>query len=270
MITSIINFKGGVAKTTTTINLAAALKKLGSKVLVIDTDPQGNVGTLLNGGEELLDAKSKTISYLYQNMSINPKTAIIKGEYFDYIPNNLYAYQRTQGMSDYRMLAQILSKIKADYDHIIIDTPPYLSFDAMNAIYASDIMMLVTDFSKTSLTGLGIIVSVLESWHDTSVASMFREKPKSILFTMYQKTTTIARQLLNKVENQSEMGVILGEMIPRSIKVVEDGYAGVPTVIKSPRTKVGIEYMSLANTWHYASKFKLLKGSKHNLNLNIK
>ena len=178
LVTAIINFKGGVAKTTTTMNLGAGLKKLKERVLVIDTDPQGNVAVNLLGSEEsTLDPQTLTISALYENPRIDPNRAIIKGEYFDYIPNNLYAYKRTNGISDYRLLKQIIDKVKHNYDQIIIDTPPYLGLDAINAIYAADTLMLVTDFSKASCTGVQILVSVLDKWHDKQISSVFRNKP---------------------------------------------------------------------------------------------
>ena len=270
LTTAIINFKGGVAKTTTTMNLSASIVKLGQRALVIDTDPQGNVAINLLGSEEsVLDPITVTISSLYQNKNIDPNDAIIKGEYFDYIPNNLYAYQRTQGISDYRILKQIIDKVKHNYDHIIIDTPPYLGLDAINAIYAADILMLVTDFSKASMTGVQILVSVLDKWHDKTIADTFKKKPKTILFTMHQKTTNLHKALLESVEDSDElgMGIMLKERIPRLLKVVEDGYSGIPTVISSPRNKVATEYKSLAETWIEGKKTGKISGSKYYVNV---
>ena len=152
LITAIINFKGGVAKTTTSINLAAGLVKKSERVLVIDTDPQGNVLINLLGNEEaVLDSKKFTLSNLYKDSSIDPNKAIVKGKYFDYIPNNLFAYQLTAGMSDYTKLREIIKKVENKYNHIIIDTPPYLGFEAINAIYTADNLMIVTDFWLCSL-----------------------------------------------------------------------------------------------------------------------
>lgn len=268
LITAIINFKGGVAKTTTTINLASGLKKLKDRVLVIDTDPQGNVAVNLQGTEDvILDPKTLTISALYQDSRIDPHRAIIKGEYFDYIPNNLYAYQRTNGISDYRLLKQIIDKVKHNYDHIIIDTPPYLGIDAINAIYSADVLMLVTDFSKASLTGVQILVSVLDAWHDKSVSRVFREKPKTILFTMYQARTKIAQALLDRVDESSDMGIILKEKIPRAVQVVEDSYSGIPTIIGKSRTKVAQEYKSLVDTWYYANSHRVIQGNRFRLKI---
>ncbi len=96
-------------------------------------------------------------------------------------------------MTDYRLLKQVIDKVKHNYDHIIIDTPPYLALDATNAIYAADVLMLVTDFSKASLTGVKILVSVLDKWHDKQISFVFKEKPKTILFTMHQKNTVLHR-----------------------------------------------------------------------------
>ena len=266
LIIAIINFKGGVAKTTTTINVAASIVKHGERALVIDSDPQGNIAVNLLGSEEsVLDPNTLTISSLYQDSRIDPNKAIIKGKYFDYIPNNLYAYQRTQGISDYRLLKQIIDKVKHNYDHIIIDTPPYLGLDAINAIYAADILMLVTDFSRASMTGVQILVSVLDKWHDKTIAETFKKKPKTILFTMHQKTTNLHKALLESVENSDElgMGIMLKERIPRLLKVVEDGYSGVPTVISSPRNKVATEYKSLAETLIVGRKTGKVIGSRY-------
>lgn len=268
LITAIINFKGGVAKTTTTINLATALNKLKERVLVIDTDPQGNIGINLQGSEDLvLDPNATTISSLYQNNKIDPRKAIIRTPYFDYIPNNLYAYQRTNGLSDYRLLKQIIDKIKHNYDHIVIDTPPYLGLDAINAVYASDNLMLVTDFSKASMTGVQILVSVLDKWHDREISKIFKNKPKSILFTMYQRTTNLHKELVESVEDSKQvgMGIMLKERIPRLLRVLEDGYSGVPTVISSPRNGVALQYKSLADTWLVARETGLIKGSRYEL-----
>jgi chromosome partitioning protein len=266
LVTAVINFKGGVAKTTTSINLGAGLRKIGERVLVIDTDPQGNIAINLQGSEEsVLDPQTLTISSLYKNPKIDPNKAIIKGKYFDYIPNNLYAYQNTNGISDYRLLKQIIDKVKYNYDQIIIDTPPYLGLDSINAIYASDTLMLVTDFSRASLTGVQILVSVLDKWHDRQISSVFRDKPKSILFTMFQKSTRLHNELINSVEKSEEMGmgIMLKERIPRLIKVAEDGYSGIPTVIANPRTKVALEYKSLADTWYYGRINKCIQGSNY-------
>ena len=270
LVTAIINFKGGVAKTTTTINLGAGLTKLKERVLVIDTDPQGNVGINLQGSEEaVLTPNTITISSLYQNNQIDPRRAIIKTPYFDYIPNNLFAYQRTNGLSDYRLLKQIIDKIKHNYDHIIIDTPPYLGLDAINAVYASDNLMLVTDFSKASMTGVQILVSVLDKWHDKEISKVFKAKPKSILFTMLQKNTKLHKELIESVEDSKElgMGIMLKERIPRLLSVAEDGYAGVPTVISKPRNGVALEYKSLAETWQYARNYGKIMGIRYNMNV---
>lgn len=266
MVTGIINFKGGVAKTTTTINLAAAIQKLGQKVLVIDTDAQGNVTNSI-GLEYEDDANVLTTASLMQNIKIDPLRAVQKGEFFDFIPNNVFAYARTNGLNNSRILDHIISQLRPYYHHIIIDTPPYLGLDTANAIYASDILLIVTDFSKGSMTGIKVLMSVLDSWHDKDVSKSFKNKAKAVLFTKYQSRTTINKQLLASVEKSSDMGMILKEKIPYSIKVVEESYAGIPTSVGHPRTIVGKEYISLAKTWIIARDSKVLVGAKHNLKL---
>jgi chromosome partitioning protein len=265
LITAIVNFKGGVAKTTTTINLGAGLRKMGERVLVIDTDPQGNVGINLQGSEDAVLDKGLTISHLYRDSRIDPRKAIIQTPYFDYIPNNLYSYELTNGINDYRLLRQIIERLKPYYDHIIIDTPPYLGLEAINAIYASDNLLLVTDFSKASLTGVQILVKVLDRWHDKEISKVFKEKAKSILFTMFQKSTHLHNELINATEDSKDLGhgIMLKQRITRTVKVAEDGYSGIPTIIASPRTKVALEYKSLAETWRTARLTNTIYGSRY-------
>ena len=266
MVTGIINFKGGVGKTTTTINLAAAIQKLGQKVLVIDTDAQGNVTNSI-GLEYEDDGNVLTTASLMQNIKIDPKTAIQKGKYFDFIPNNIFAYARTNGISNSKILDYIVKQLRPLYHHIIIDTPPYLGLDTANSIYASDVLLIVTDFSKGSMTGIKVLMSVLDSWHDKDVSMSFKKKAKAVLFTKYQKRTNISNQLLANVEKSSDMGMILQQRIPQSITVVEDSYAGIPTAIHKPRSVVGLEYISLAKTWVTARESKVLAGAKYNIKL---
>jgi len=266
MVTGIINFKGGVAKTTTTTNLAAAIQKLGEKVLVIDTDAQGNVANSL-GFEYEDDGKILTTASLMQNIKLDPLKAIQNGKFFDFIPNNVFAYARTNGLLNSKLLDHIISQLRPYYHHIIIDTPPYLGLDTANSIYASDVLLIVTDFSKGSMTGIKVLMSVLDSWHDKDVSNSFKNKAKAVLFTKYQKTTNISKQLLASVEKSSDMGLILEEKIPYSISVVEESYAGIPTSVGRPRTNVGKEYIKLAKTWINARELKVLVGAKHEINL---
>jgi chromosome partitioning protein len=266
MVTGIINFKGGVGKTTTTINLAAAIQKLGQKVLVIDTDAQGNVTNSI-GLEYEDDAKILTTASLMQNIKLDPLKAIQKGQFFDFIPNNVFAYSRTNGLDNSRILDYIVNQLRPYYHHIIIDTPPYLGLDTANSIYASDILMIVTDFSKGSMTGIKVLMSVLDSWKDKDVAKSFKNKPKVVLFTKYQKRTNISNQLLASVNKSSDMGMILQQKIPHSIKIVEDSYAGIPTAVNSPRSVVGKEYIDLAKAWISARETKVLQGAGYTIKL---
>ena len=115
------------------------------------------------------------------------------------------------------------------------------------------------------MTGVQILVSVLDRWHDREIAQVFKDKPKSILFTMFQKNTNLHKELINSVEDSKElgMGIMLKERIPRQLKVVEDGYMGIPTIIANPRTKVALEYKSLAETFKQARNTRKLEGSRY-------
>lgn len=240
LVTSIINFKGGVGKTTTAINLASCLTAQGKKVLVIDMDAQGNVGMGL--GIEVYQEGLVTIGDVLSTASVHIGNSIIKTPYFDLIPNNLYTYLKTNRRGSFDILSDALEGIKKKYDFILIDTPPSIEFYTCNAIMASDMMLIVTEYSKFSIQGVKILMSVFDGMQG-KVASKLQHSPRAILFTMYQNTATF-RALTNAIEKQTQLGLFLDIKIPRSIEVNKASYEGVP--VASKKNKVAQAYKELA------------------------
>lgn len=269
LITAVINNKGGVGKTTTAINLAAGLTLLKQKVLVLDLDPQGNVATSIGLEPYDKDKMPYTMGDIFANPTMKLNSAIVKTKYFDLIGNNMLTYTKTQKSSTPKKLKDILDKANLNYDHIIIDTPPSIEFYTSNAIVASDILLIVSEFSKFSMVGVKVLLSVLEEWPDKDVAASMKNKPKPVLFTLYDKRTTLTKTLESQIEKQSPTGLILETKIPRTVKVQENIFEGVPTVGRA-NNPASAAYKELAETWYFAGKTKVLAGKNYRINLPIK
>jgi chromosome partitioning protein len=262
LITCIANNKGGVGKTTTAINLAAGLKLLGNKVLVIDLDPQGNVayGVGIEPYEDVYtmgDVFAGTCTLV---------DAILQTKYFDLIANNLYSYKKVSP----RILSNKLDNIfranpnvLSHYDFILLDTPPSIEMMTLNAAYAADIFLLVTEYSKFSMVGLKILMEVLNDIGGNDLQSKLRTMPRPILFTMFDSRVRLSKMVEQNIE-KSDTGLILAEKIARTVKIQESHYEGVPAVLRA-NNPAGKGYMELARKWHDARAKGILEGKTQNI-----
>ena len=263
LVLSVINFKGGVGKTTTATNLASCLTAQGKKVLVIDMDAQGNVG--MSVGINVYQEGLLTIGDVLATTSVKIEQCIIKNPYFDVIPNNLYTYLKTNKRASYDILTDALEGIKKKYDFIIIDTPPSIEFYTCNAILASDMMLIVTDYSKFSVEGVKILMSVFDGMQG-KVASKLKHSPRAILFTMYKNTSTF-KALTTAIEKQTHLGLFLDVKIPSSADVGRSPYQGVPvSQLKKKTNTVRDAYQELAvDMIDFVAK-KQIYNSKYHVN----
>lgn len=260
LVLSVINFKGGVGKTTTATNLATCLTAQGKRVLVVDMDAQGNVG--MSVGINVYQEGLLTLGDVLAVSSVSIEKCIIKNQYFDLIPNNLYTYLKTNKRASYDILSDALEGIKQKYDFILIDTPPSIEFYTCNAIMASDLMLIVTEYSKFSIEGVKILMSVFDGMQG-KVASKLQHSPRAILFTMYQNTSTF-RALTNMIEKQTHLGLFLDVKIPRSLEVSKASYEGVP--VASKKNKVAQAYKDLATQMIDFVAKKRIYNSKYQIN----
>ena len=243
LVLSVINFKGGVGKTTTAINLASCLTAQGKKVLVIDMDAQGNVG--MGIGINVYQEGLPTIGDVLGTGSVKIEQCIIKNQYFDLIPNNLYTYLKVNKRASYDILSDGLERIKRKYDFIIIDTPPSIEFYTCNAILASDMMLIVTDYSKFSVEGVRILMSVFDGMQG-KVASKLKHSPRAILFTMCKNTNTY-KAITANIQKQTHLGLFLDVKIPDSVDVGKSSHQGIPvSQLKKKTNKVRDAYQELA------------------------
>lgn len=262
LVLSIINFKGGVGKTTTATNLATCLTAQGKKVLVIDMDAQGNVGMSL--GINVYQEGLPTIGDVLSTGSVKIERCIIKNQYFDLIPNNLYTYLKTNRRGSFDILSDALEGIKRKYDFILIDTPPSIEFYTSNAIMASDLMLIVTEYSKFSIEGVKILMSVFDGMQG-KVASKLQHSPRAILFTMYQNTSTF-RAMTNAIEKQTHLGLFLDIKIPRSVEVGKASYQGIPvSALQIKKNTVRDAYQKLATQMIDFVATKTIYNSKYHV-----
>jgi chromosome partitioning protein len=271
LVISIINNKGGVGKTTTAINLAAGLKMLyKKKVLLIDLDPQGNAAS----GLGLDPYDTNTFEYSIADVLASPRMkisdAVVSGKYCDIIVNNMYSYNKLASMqNDQSILNAKIRGEKLNYDFIILDTPPSIEYFTCNGILASDILLITTELSKYSMQGVQVLLSILEGWKNgtnKAVSKHFAEIPKPVLFTMVQERTRITKAISEGIDENSPTGLVLNTRIPRSIKVAENAYEGVPSCMKA-NNPAGKAYKELCEAFYFAEKSGVLYGKNYSLNV---
>ncbi|EAA25844.1 ParA family protein [Rickettsia sibirica] len=242
-VIAIVNQKGGVAKTTTTVNLATAFAAINKKILVIDLDPQGNSST----GFGISQQQRKNTIYQVLTNLIELQDAIISTD----IPNleiitsntNLSAAELdlTKLKDREYILMKLLAEIKILYDYIIIDCPPSLNLLTVNALVASDEVLIPMQCDFYSLEGLSHLLKTIEI-----VEKKLNPKIKiaGILFTMYDKRNRLTEQVEDDVRK------CLGELvfktvIPRNIKLSEAPSYGKPAIIYDYKCSGAVAYIEL-------------------------
>ena len=242
-IISITNQKGGVGKTTTAINLATSLAAIKKKILIIDADPQGNAST---GIGITYDDREPSIYKLitlgdYDEKSI--KKTIVPG--LDIIPSSSDLAASEIELVDVSnrefVLRSIIKKIE-NYDYIIIDCPPALGLLTINAIVASDSVIIPLQCEFFALEGLTSLINTIDLIKDNYNKKIFIE---GIVLTMVDKRNSLSALVENDVR------LHLGEKvykttIPRNIRISEAPSHGKPALIYDTQCSGSIAYIQLA------------------------
>ena len=242
-IISVANQKGGVGKTTTTVNLSTILAKKGKKVLLIDTDPQGNatsglgvskdvelsVYDILIGDTEFDETLQETA---IKNLKVCPSNISLAGA----------EVQLVSMMSREQRLKTKLDKIKDQYDYILIDCPPSLGLVTLNAFTASDSVLIPVQCEYFALEGLGQLLNTV------NLVKKHLNKNLEIegaLLTMYDARTNLSNLVVKEVKKYFE-DKVYKTVIPRNVRLSEAPSYGMPITVYDPRSKGAKAYEKFA------------------------
>ncbi len=244
-IIAIANQKGGVGKTTTTVNLAAALGVLEKKVLLIDADPQANatsglgidVESVENGTYQLLEhivqAKEVVVKTNSPNLNLIPAhidMVAIEIELVDK-PNREY------------MMKEILAPIKDEYDYILIDCAPSLGLLTLNALVAADSVLIPIQCEYFALEGLGKLLNTIKSVQKIHNKDLDIE---GLLLTMYDPRLRLSNQVVDEVRKHFQ-NMVFKTVIHRNIKLGEAPSFGESIIAYDATSQGAKNYISLAN-----------------------
>ncbi len=251
-IISIANQKGGVGKTTTSVNLAAALAHLGKRVCIVDIDPQGN-------STSGLGIDKSEIKYSVYDIIINgvpAKDAVIPTmmETLFVIPANIdlvgAQVELVGKMARESYLKEALRPIKNDYDFIFLDCPPSLGVLTVNALNASDNVLVPIQCEFYALEGLSQLISTIKLVKKTLNPELEIE---GVVLTMYDGRTNLSSQVVSEVKAYFK-NKVYETIIPRNVRLSEAPSFGLPILKYDPKSLGSETYMALAEEVVAANK----------------
>jgi len=243
-IISLANQKGGVGKTTTAINLASSLAVLEKKILLIDADPQANATSGL--GFDLNNIKTSIYECVVDG--INPQDVILNTEVenLDLIPSHIDLVGAEIEMLNMPnrelMLKKSLEKISDNYDFILIDCSPSLGLLVVNALTASDSVIIPVQTEYFALEGLGKLLNTIKIIQSRLNKELDIE---GFLLTMYDTRLNLSNQVVEEVKKHFET-MVFDTIIQRNVKLSEAPSYGVPVIMHDAASKGSENYLNLA------------------------
>ena len=248
-VITIFNQKGGVGKTTTVINLAAALGKRDKKILIVDVDPQGNATSGL--GVDKNDLKLSIYDALINGVSLTEILQKTSAENVDIIPSNVDlagAEIEMIGIEDRELtLKKALETVKANYDFIFIDCPPSLGLLSINGLSASHSVLIPIQCEYYALEGVSQLV-------DTIMLVKKGLNPdlevEGVVLSMFDGRTNLSIQVVDEVKKYFK-GKVYTSIIPRNVRLAEAPSYGLSVIDYDPKSRGAETYSDLAEEFLY-------------------
>ncbi|HGF7130402.1 TPA: ParA family protein [Enterococcus faecium] len=243
-IISVANQKGGVGKTTTTVNLGACLASLGKKVLLVDMDAQGNATSGV--GIRKPDVTRDIYDVLVNELPIDEATLITEHENLSIVPATLQLagaeIELTSMMARESSLKGSLAEVSSQYDYILIDCPPSLGHLTINSFTASDSILIPVQCEYYALEGLSQLLNTVRL-----VQKHFNPELEieGVLLTMYDARTNLGNEVVEEVRKYFREKVY-ETIIPRNIRLSEAPSHGKPIIDYDPRSRGAEVYQALA------------------------
>jgi chromosome partitioning protein len=246
-IVAVANQKGGVAKTTTAINLGASLALANRRVLVVDLDPQANLTSGLGQKDQAgpagsvyealtgdyADPRQFVIPTGVDHLSLLPASRELTGAEIELV--NLEGRERR--------LARLLARLRSDYDYILIDSPPSLGLLTLNALVAAESVLVPLNCEYFALEGIAELMATIERVRSAYNPSLALE---GVLLTMYDDRTNLGQQVSANLREYFGEAVYT-TVIPRNIRLGEAPSHGVPVILYDARSRGAEAYVALAH-----------------------
>jgi chromosome partitioning protein len=241
-VIAVANNKGGCSKTTTAVNLAAYLALAGKRVLLIDLDPQGSATTHLGVTEDL---ENTMFEVLMENLPLSELARPTGTPGLYLCPADKRLGRAEQEISNLPVAREGVLKPKVrsqdNYNYIIIDTPPNLGFLTINAMVASDTVIVPIQCEFFAIKGLSMIMDI----HKLIMENLNQPLKLRYLLTMYDARTNLSKEIVRKTREVLGDDVYL-VVIPRSVKLAESPSYGKPIHLVAPESPAALSYRQLS------------------------
>lgn len=243
-VMAIANQKGGVAKTTTAVNLAACLAAAGKKILLVDIDPQGNASSGL--GIEKDGLEHCIYDVLINNIPVESISQNTEIEGLEVLPATIQLagaeIELVTAISREVKLKKALAAVRDGYDYLIIDCPPSLGLLTLNALTAADSIIIPIQCEYYALEGLGQLMNTVELVRKHLNPALEIE---GVLLTMFDARTNLSIQVVDEVKSHFK-NKVYATIIPRNVRLSEAPSHGKPIILYDARSRGAEVYQELA------------------------